>query len=70
MNYVLYDGDLKVSAVLTEEEASRRVRELSKTGMFKNLHMRAVDEIVEEKVTHGPAEVVEELNCAGGACKL
>ena len=34
MNYVLYNGDLKISAVLTEEEASRRVRELSKTGML------------------------------------
>lgn len=68
-SYVLVLHGVRHSMPIDLKEAERRQAEHAKFGT--HYEIERVDEVVETKrVKHGPAEVVEDVGCAGGACTL
>lgn len=71
MNYVVMNGDMKMSSPISKEEAEKRVNDFKAMKIYPNAYYVETDEEVKEKIVlTAPAENVEDVGCAGGACAL
>ena len=69
-SYVLMLNGVRHSVPITLVEAERRKAEHIKWGVTYDI-VPVEEEVAEVvQVQHGPAEVVEDVGCAGGACTL
>lgn len=69
-SYVLMFNGVVHSKPISLEEAQQRQADHSKWGVDYEIvaHGGKVEEVT--KMDHGPAEVIEDVGCAGGACTL
>lgn len=71
MNYIVMNGDIKLSSPISKEEAEKKVGEFKATNLYPNAYYVETDEKQKEKIIlTAPAESVEDVGCAGGACAL
>lgn len=71
MNYIVMNGDMKMSSPISKEEAEKKVSEFKATNLYPNAYYVETDEEVKDKIVlTTPAENVEDVGCAGGACTL
>lgn len=69
MNKILISNGKAVSSVLSESDAIKRLSEYKKY-FDVNAYLIDTDQKVNEKPIYAPAEEVEDVGCAGGACTL
>lgn len=71
MNYVVMNGDMKMSSPMSKEEAEKKVSDFKETNLYPNAYYVETYEKAKEKIVlTAPAEEVEDVGCAGGACAL
>ena len=71
MNYIVMNGDMKLSSPMSKEEAEKKVSEFKATNLYPNAYYVETDEMPKEKIVlTAPAEKVEDTGCVGGACTL
>lgn len=71
MNYIVMNGNMKMSSPMSKEEAERKVKEFKELNLYPNAYYVETDEKPKEKIVlTAPAENVEDVGCSGGACTL
>lgn len=71
MNYIVMNGNMKMSSPMSKEEVEKKVNEFKATNLYPNAYYVETDEEVKEKIVlTAPVENVEDVGCSGGACAL
>lgn len=71
MNYIVMNGDMKLSSPISKEEAEKKVCEFKATNLYPNAYYVETEDKSKEKIVlTAPAENLEDVGCAGGACTL
>lgn len=71
MNYVVMNGDMKMSSPISKEEAEKKLKQFKEFNLYPNAVIVETDEKPKEKIVlTAPVENVEDVGCAGGACTL
>ena len=68
-NYILKNGDIEISPPMSESEAVERLDKIKM--IYPNAVMVSTsEEVVSRKINESPAEIVDDVGCAGGGCAL
>lgn len=71
MNYIVMNGDMKLSSPISKEEAESKVKQFKELNLYPNAYYVETDEKAKESIAFTvPAEEVEDVGCVGGACTL